>query len=342
VPFNVTIRNLARTVEVDEGETILEAALLAGIDYPCGCQSGNCGACKSELVSGEVDMIPYSDFALLPEERASGLILACRSVPWSDCEVAWAEPDEVAAHASRVMTCRVASIERMTHDVRRLRLEVESGGPFDFSAGQYARIVFDRLPPRDFSMANRPDEAVLEFHVRLLDGGVVSRYVADSLEEGEDVRVEGPMGVSYLREAHRGPIIAIAGSTGLAPILSIVETALAKRMPQPIHLYFGVRDERDLYCMDRLQALAAQHDNLSFVPVLSEPESETARRTGFVTDAVLGDFDDLDGAKAYIAGPPAMVEAAVPMLERLGVRRADCHYDAFYTEAEKAAVGGAA
>ena len=113
-------------------------------------------------------------------------------------------------------------------------------------------------------------------------------------------------------------------------------------MPQPIHLYFGVRDERDLYNMDRLEALADAHDNLTVVPVLSDPVAPTERRTGFVTDAVARDFADLDGAKAYVAGPPAMVEAAVPLLVRLGVRRADCHYDAFYTEAEKAAVGGAA
>jgi len=342
VPFNVTIRNLDRTIEVEPGETILEAAILAGVDYPCGCQSGNCGACKSTLVSGEVEMSPYSDFALLPEERERGLILACRSVPWSDCAVAWLEQDEMVMHASRVMTCRVAAIEALTDDVRRLKLDIESGGPFDFSPGQYARLTFGRLPGRDFSMANRPDEAGLEFHVRLLPGGTVSRFIADSLAVGDKVRIDGPMGIAYLRDSHRGPILAIAGSTGLAPILSIVATALDKGMPQPIHLYFGVRDERDLYDMDRLEALADAHDNLTVVPVLSDPVAPTERRTGFVTDAVARDFADLDGAKAYVAGPPAMVEAAVPLLVRLGVRRADCHYDAFYTEAEKAAVGGAA
>lgn len=340
----VSIRNVGRTIEVEAGETILEAAILAGIDYPCGCQSGNCGACKSELISGDVEMSPYSDFALLPEEKEQGLVLACRSVPWSDCEIGWLEPDEVVAHARRILTCRVVDLIDETHDVRRVLLEIEDGGPFDFTAGQYASVTFDDLPPRDFSMANRPGVKPLEFHVRHIDGGLVSRHVAEVLKVGDSVRVEGPFGVSYLRETHNGPIVAIAGSTGLAPVLSIVETALEKGMPQPILTYFGVRDERDLYLVDRLEKLAADHKNLRLETVLSEPVNATSHRTGFVSDAVASDFsrpNALDGAKGYVAGPPAMVEAAIDVLQNLGMRRQDCHADAFYTEAEKAAVESA-
>lgn len=339
--FKVTIRNVGQTVEVETGETILEAAILAGIDYPCGCQSGNCGACKSELTSGEVEMSPYSDFALLEEERDQGLVLACRAVPWSDCEIGWLEPDEVVAHARRILTCRVTKLIDETHDVRRVLLEIEDGGPFDFTAGQYASVTFADLPARDFSMANRPGVAPLEFHIRHIDGGIVSRHVAETLKVGDQVRVEGPIGVSYLRETHSGPIVAIAGSTGLAPVLSIVESALGKGFRQPILTYFGVRDERDLYLVDRLEKLATDHQNLRLETVLSEPSGATSRRTGLVSDAVASDFsrpDALDGAKGYIAGPPAMVEAAIDVLQSRGMRRQDCHADAFYTEAEKAAV----
>ncbi|HXP74795.1 MAG TPA: 2Fe-2S iron-sulfur cluster-binding protein [Stellaceae bacterium] len=333
--FAVTIRQHGGPISVEPGQTILEAALAECVPYPHGCRSGNCGACKSVLESGEVDLAPYSDYALTAEDRAQGLILACRATPWSDATVAWLETDEVVAHPLRQLICRVISLEDLTHDIKRVRLEIVSGGPFDFSAGQYAALRVATLPPRDFSMANRPDEPVLEFHVRHMTGGAVSRYIVQNLGVGETVRLEGPFGSAWLREHHSGPILAIAGGSGLAPIKSIVETALWRGARQPIHLYFGVRDERDLYLEDHFTALAATHPNLRFTPVLSEPLLPTARHRGFVHEAVAADLGDLDGAKAYIAGPPVMVEAATAMLLDAGMRRQDIHADAFYTEADK-------
>lgn len=336
--FKVRIRQWDEPIEVPTGATILDTAVDHGVPYPYGCQSGNCGACKSYLISGEVEMSPYSDFALSDEEKAQGLILACRSVPWSDCEVAWLEADDIVVHPRRMMTCKVVSIDDATHDIKRVRLSVESGGPFTFSAGQYASLRFADLPVRDYSMANAPDDKTLEFHIRRTEGGRTSQYVASALKPGDTVRVEGPFGTSHLRESHRGPVIAIAGGSGLAPIKSIVETALAKKMPQHIYLYFGVRDERDLYLEQHFHAIAERHRNFHFTPVLSEPSGETRRRRGFVHEAVAGDFDDLDGCKAYLAGPPAMVEAATRLLEGRGMRRIDIHADAFYTAAEMEAL----
>ncbi|HYM32486.1 MAG TPA: 2Fe-2S iron-sulfur cluster-binding protein [Candidatus Cybelea sp.] len=336
MPFRVKVRQLPEPLQVAEGQTILDAALSAGHDYPCGCQSGNCGACKSVLISGDVEMAPYSDYALTAEEKASGLVLACRSMPWSDVEIAWLEPDEVAAHPLRKLVCRVASIDAVTHDIRRVRLAIESGGPFSFSAGQYAEVTFDGLPARDFSMANRPDDAMLEFHIRAVSGGAVSHFVQSGVKVGDKVRVEGPRGVSYLREKHTGPIVAVAGGSGLAPIKSIVERIAALGLRQPVSLYFGVRDERDLYLEDHFRALNASHPNIAFTPVLSEPSGPTSRRKGFLSDVLAQDFADLDGAKAYLAGPPIMVETCVSALRKLGVRKEDCHADAFYTEADKA------
>lgn len=334
--FNVTIRNVGKPIKVEMGDTILASALAQGLAYPFGCESGNCGACKSTLFGGDVEMSPYSEFALSDGEKAQGLILACRAVPWSDCDVAWLEADEVAIHASRVLDCTVTAVDAMTHDIKRLRLNVERGGPYDFSAGQYARVTFPGLPPRDYSMANRPDEATLEFHIRLLPGGAVTPFVANSLKAGDRVKVEGPFGTAYFREKHTGPIIAAAGGSGLAPIKAIVETALAKGAAQPISLYFGVRDERDLYMEAEFRALEAKHKNLKFIPVLSERSGATARRTGYVADAIAADIENLDGYKAYLAGPPIMVETATRALEASGLLRQDIHADAFYTEADKA------
>ncbi|MBX9943963.1 MAG: 2Fe-2S iron-sulfur cluster binding domain-containing protein [Reyranella sp.] len=334
--FKVRIASVDRTIDVPTGATILETALDAGISYPFGCQSGNCGACKSHLVRGEVTMEGYSEFALSDEEKGRGLILACRAVPWDDCEVAWLEEDDLIVHPRRVLDCRVVGLDDATHDIKRVRLAIESGGPFDFSAGQFASVTFDGCPPRDYSMANVPGDPTLEFHVRRTAGGATSRHVAEKLSLGDSVRVEGPFGASYLRETHRGPIIAVAGGSGLAPIKAIVERALQKSLPQHIYCYFGVRTERDLYLHDHFSALAASHKNLHFIPVLSEGDG-MSRRCGLVHEAVAADFDEVDGCKAYLAGPPVMVEAATRLFEQRGMRRSDIHADAFYTAAEMAA-----
>src|SRR5215471_906903 len=175
--FAVTIRQHAESIAVEPGQTILEAALTQGVPYPHGCRSGNCGACKSVLEAGEVDLAPYSDYALTDEERAQGLILACRATPWSHGAVSWLETDEVVAHPLRQLIGRVIALKDLTHDIKRVRLAIVSGGPFDFSAGQYAALRVSTLPARDFSMANRPDDPVLEFHVRHMTGGAASHYI---------------------------------------------------------------------------------------------------------------------------------------------------------------------
>jgi CDP-4-dehydro-6-deoxyglucose reductase/ferredoxin-NAD(P)+ reductase (naphthalene dioxygenase ferredoxin-specific) len=336
--FTVTIQQHPEPITVEPGETVLEAALAQGVAYPHGCRSGNCGACKSQLQSGDIDLAAYSEFALSDEERAAGLILACRAMPWSDAAVSWLETDEVVAHPQRRMTCRVVGLDAMTHDIKRVRLAVEAGGPFTFSPGQYAALRFTGFPPRDYSMANRPEEPILEFHIRRTAPGSASAHVADGLALGDSVLVEGPFGSSWLRATHTGPIIAVAGGSGLAPIKSIVESALASGMRQPIHLYVGVRDERDLYLEDHFLELARRHANLRFTPVLSQPSGATRRRVGLVHEAAAADLADFDGAKAYLAGPPVMVEAATALFEARGLRRQDIHADAFYSEADKAAM----
>lgn len=336
--FKVRVVQAERTVDVLGGATILEAALDAGIDYPFGCQSGNCGACKSVLVRGAVGLAACSEFALSGAERARGLILACRARPREDCEVAWVEEDDLVTHPRRRLECRVVGLEDATHDIKRVRLSVEAGGPFDFSAGQFASVTFETCPPRDYSMANPPGDPVLEFHVRRTASGATSPHVFGRLALGDPVSVEGPFGPAYLRESHRGPIIAVAGGSGMAPIKAIVERALQKGLPQPIHFYFGVREPRDLYLHDHFAALARRHANLHFVPVVSEGASAGAR-SGLVHEALAADFATFDGCKAYLAGPPPMVEATARLLEQRGLRQGDIHADAFYTAAEMAAAG---
>ncbi|HJQ56494.1 MAG TPA: 2Fe-2S iron-sulfur cluster-binding protein [Vineibacter sp.] len=335
----IKIANTGAEISCRPGETILAAALEAGVLYPHGCQSGNCGACKSHLLDGQVEMDSYASFALMRDERARGQILACRAVPRTRCTVAWLELDDVIAHPRRTLAAVVVGIDDATHDIKRLMLRIESGEPFAFSAGQFASVSFPGTPARDYSMANRPGADLLEFHIRRMPDGTTSEHVAARVSLGDVVRVDGPFGTSFLRERHRGPVLAVAGGSGLAPIKSIVEQALALRLPQPISLYVGARHEQDLYLTEHFAALAATYANLRLVPVLSAPAGATDRRIGLLHEAIAADFATLDGCKAYVAGPPVMVEAVTATLTARGMRRIDVHADAFYSAAEMAAAG---
>jgi ferredoxin-NAD(P)+ reductase (naphthalene dioxygenase ferredoxin-specific) len=339
--LTVTVADLNQSAPAEEGETVLAALLAHGIGFAYSCQAGNCGTCKCELVSGDVLEMEYSEHALSPYERSRGIVLACRSQMWGDVVVRRLDSEDFVVHPSRVMRCRVAGIDNLTHDILRLTLEIVAGGPFTFSAGQYAQLELPVAPgiSRDYSMANRPDQPLLEFHVRVMPGGSVSQRIATALKVGDMVKVSGPMGTSYLRVQHSGPMLCIAGGSGLAPVKSIAETALASGFAEPVHLYFGVRAERDVYFETELARLQKRHDNFKPHIVLSEPAAPFSwntllpRRYGFVTDAVAADFESFTGCKAYFAGPPPMVDAATELVKARGVGLRDIHADAFFPAA---------
>ena len=354
--WTITVAGDPQSVPAEDGETVLDALLRHGVGFAYSCQSGNCGTCKCEYVAGDIFELEYSEHALSAGERSRGVILACRSQVWSDVQIRRLSAEEFVMHPSRGMQCRVVDLSFATHDVLQLRLAVESGGPYTFSAGQFAKLQFTFAPdtPRDYSMANRPDDPLLEFHIRCIAGGV-SGQIPSLLKLGDLVRVSGPFGTSYLRGEHSGPIIAIAGGTGLAPIRSIVATALGQGLHRPLHLYFGVRSERDVYAEAELRAWQARHPNLNVHVVLSEePGLESARhsqaspgagrlrRYGLVVDAVRGDFRDFQGFQAYLAGPPAMVDAATELLSAGGIPGRDIHADAFYSAVDPATAGTSA
>jgi CDP-4-dehydro-6-deoxyglucose reductase/ferredoxin-NAD(P)+ reductase (naphthalene dioxygenase ferredoxin-specific) len=249
------------------------------------------------------------------------------------------DPVSPAEAADRLVTCEVTAVEVVTPEIRIVRMRPVEGENFAYRAGQYARVAFGGFGERDYSIASRPvpGNPELAFHIRNMGGGGPSQYVAETLQAGERVAVHGPFGTTYLRPEKPGPILAICGGSGLAPMTAIVAEALAQGLTQPIHLYFGARRERDIYMEDHFRALAEQHPNFAFTPVLSDPDGPTARRTGLVHAAVAADTPTLTGCVAYLAGPPPMVEAAAAMCRDHGMAETDIHADAFIGEAERRA-----
>jgi CDP-4-dehydro-6-deoxyglucose reductase/ferredoxin-NAD(P)+ reductase (naphthalene dioxygenase ferredoxin-specific) len=332
----ITIVNQPITVPAS-GQTILQAALAADLPYPYGCRAGTCGTCKTRLLEGQVDTDGYAPEALSDAEAAAGLILACRARPRSDvvvqCLGEWLD----ALPPVRRLQARVVALETVARAVTRLHLEVH-GQPLSFLAGQYAELSFGGRPARAYSMANRPDDPILEFHIRHY-GGVASGYVTSHVGIGALVDLRGPLGGAYLREPLR-PLVAVAGSTGLAPIRSIVLTALARGHRELMHVFFGVRDEPDLYGVDELRSMAEGHPDFQITPVLSQPEQPPWFRTGLVHEALADTFASLAGYNVHLAGPPAMIEAATAAAIALGAERDAILADAFVPSSAAAPARG--
>lgn len=233
-------------------------------------------------------------------------------------------------HPVRELNCRVAALGYLTHDTKLIRLEILEGGPLAFSAGQYAKLVFPDVAEKYYSIASLPGDTGLEFHIRRTsDGSSSSHFVLDELSVGDAVEVTAPMGKSYFRTKHLGPVLCVAGGSGMAPIRCIVETALRDDPDRELHLYFGARDEPDIYLEDRFLELAEKHRNFTFTPVLSAPSGQTSRRTGFVHEAVAADIPSFEGWKAYLCGPPPMVNAMLELLRERRLAEDDIHADAF-------------
>jgi CDP-4-dehydro-6-deoxyglucose reductase/ferredoxin-NAD(P)+ reductase (naphthalene dioxygenase ferredoxin-specific) len=223
----------------------------------------------------------------------------------------------------------VVELVQATADIRIVRVAV-AGPPLSFQPGQFVSVGFGPLEGRDYSIASGPGEPELEFHVRDVGSGA-SRYAASVLQVGDRVRIGRPQGTAVLAPHSRRPILALAGGSGLAPIKSIVDAAAARAHPGPVHLYVGIRRPADLYLAGHFEALFGQRPGWRFVPVVAEPEEPGGLRTGLLPDVVGADFRTLAGMEAFLAGPPALVQALVPVLRGLGMAAVDIHADAFYT-----------
>src|ERR1700761_158062 len=244
--FNVRLEPVGIEFEVDEDETVLRGAFRQGLMLMHGCKEGQCAACKSFLLDGEVDLEKYSNFALNDFEKEEGWTLLCRAHAISDLEVELINYDEEVLRsgvALQTQTMRVDKIEALTHDIRRLVL---SGHDMKFKPGQYADIQIPGSEEvRSFSMANLPGQSSLEFMIKLYPDGKFSGLLADGgLKEGDEVEVTGPYGVFTLRQSDR-PLLFVGGGAGMAPILSLLRHMVDKGIDRKAIYYYGARTEQD-------------------------------------------------------------------------------------------------
>lgn len=341
-------------MEVDEDETILDAAFRQGIMLMHGCREGQCSACKSFILEGEVDMDTYSTFALPDFEEAEGFTLLCKAHAVSDLEIELINFDEDALrNALPIVTtdAEVEAIERLTADIFRLSLRLPDG-KLSFHPGQYVDIQMPDpgVKHRSFSMSNTlRDGDRLEFMIKLYPdayfAGMLDRAQAaggggsngkPALALGDKLTVVGPYGSFTLRESTRR-IVYIGGGAGMAPIYSLLTSMAEQELDREAIFYYGARTEADLFHRAELTALTERLPNFTFVPVLSHCAPDDASWTGergMVTDVVDRLEDGLADVDAYLCGPPPMVDAALALLERHGVPGGQIFFDKFTTTAD--------
>ncbi|TAM44274.1 MAG: CDP-6-deoxy-delta-3,4-glucoseen reductase [Gammaproteobacteria bacterium] len=330
--FKVRIEPSGHEFTVAEKETVLDAALRHGYTLPYSCRNGSCGTCKGKLRAGEVDYGVYEDKALSAAERAAGFALFCQAVPRSDLVIEAKELAAVAGIAIKTLPARVVKMEKAADDVMILSLKLPANQRLQFLAGQYVDILLKDNQRRSFSLANPPHaDEFLELHVRQVPNGLFTGHVFTQMKEKDLLRLRGPLGIFFLREESDRPAIFVAGGTGFAPIKGILEHAFARGIRRPLHLYWGVRAQRDLY-MDTLpRTWVRAHAHFKYTPVLSEPRPEERwdGRTGWVHDAVIADYPDLSGYEVYASGPPPMIEAVKKTFFARGLTPDRLFFDSF-------------
>ena len=340
--FQITVQPSGRAFSANAGEAILAAAIRSGVGLPYGCKDGACGSCKCKKLSGSVAHANHQAKALSADEEAAGFVLTCCARPLSDVVLESRQVTDESAYPIKKMPVRVSTLEKKSHDVMQVRLQLPAADTFRYHAGQYIEFILRDGARRAYSMANAPHTqttaAGVELHIRHLPGGKFTDHVFGAMKEKEILRVEGPFGSFFLREDSDKPIVLLASGTGFAPIKALLDHMQFKGITRPTTLYWGGRRPGDLYMHQWVVELAAQMPQLRYVPVVSDalPEDQWTGRTGCVHQAVLDDFADLSGYQVYACGAPIVVESArTAYTAQRGLPAEEFFADSFTSEADK-------
>jgi CDP-4-dehydro-6-deoxyglucose reductase len=315
---------------------VLDAALDAGINLPHSCKSGNCGACRARLLRGEVDYPNGKPLGLSDSEAAEGLILLCQAHPCTDLSLETFEVIAADLALVKRLPCRIERAERWSHDVMSVYLRLPAAERFEFKPGQYIDILLSGGRRRSFSIASPPhDSCLLELHVRRAPGGEFTEQLFTGGISNALLTIEGPLGHFIYRPPTRlssgkdAPMLLVGGGTGLAPLMSMLRHVIENGLRREMWLYWGVRNERDLYARASLEQMTRRCADLRYLAVLSEPSAQWHGRRGMVHQSVLGDIEQLERYDVYASGPPAMIEAVRSEFMRRGVAAARLSFDSF-------------
>lgn len=342
--YNVTIEPTGEVIEVEEGQTILQAALRQGVWLPFACGHGTCATCKVQVLEGDVEIGAASPFALMDIERDEGKVLACCATVQSDVTIEAdidVDPDFLG-HPVADFRATVSAIVELSPTIKGLHLQLDR--PMAFQSGQYVNLDLPGIDgSRAFSLANPSGQASeVELHVRLVEGGAATGYIHQQLKVGDRLQLSGPYGQFFVRGSQPGDLIFMAGGSGLSSPQSMILDLLEQGDSRQITLFQGARNVAELYNRELFEGLAREHGNFTYVPALSQASDDPSWQgfKGFVHDAAKAHFDGrFSGHKAYLCGPPPMIDAAISTLMQGRLFERDIFMERFLTAADGAGDG---
>ncbi|UCD52217.1 MAG: 2Fe-2S iron-sulfur cluster binding domain-containing protein [Phycisphaerales bacterium] len=331
-PCRVTI-NEEREVTVQGGKSLLSSLVDEKIFIPSACGGrGTCGLCKVKVLEGAGPLLPTEEPYLDEEERESNVRLSCQVKIRNDLKIEL--PAELLA--VQEYRCRCAKITDLTHDIKLFRFELIEPQTMDYIPGQYVQLLAPAYGKRReevyraYSIASDPAENnIIELIIRLVPGGICTTYCFEHLEEGDEVRINGPYGDFRLSETN-APAVFIAGGSGMAPIKSILHHMKNTGSQRRGVYYFGANSTNELFMTDLMRQFESELPSYRYVPVVARPENNGWNgETGLVTEAVQRGLKDAAAYEAYLCGSPGMIDAAVKVLMELGVTEDKIFYDKF-------------
>jgi benzoate/toluate 1,2-dioxygenase reductase component len=322
---------VTRFIECKTGEKVLDAAFRARINLPMDCSDGVCGTCKCRAESGSYDLGgDYIEEALSDDEKERGLVLTCQMVPQGDCVIAVPASSTACKTEQIRFDASVARVEPHNDAAVVIELEVDASAPA-FLAGQYVNIdVPGSGQHRSYSFSSAPGESRISFLIKKIPGGVMSTWL-EIAQQGNKLQLTGPLGSFYLRPVQR-PLLFLAGGTGLAPFLSMLEVLARENSQQKVHLIYGVTRDLDLVLVDALDAYAAKLPNFSYTTVVADANSKHPCK-GWVTEHIPHDALNDGEVDVYLCGPPPMVDAVRKHFDDSGVKPNSFHYEKFTANA---------
>lgn len=329
---------VTRFIDCGDNEKVLDSAFRQRINLPMDCSDGVCGTCKCRAESGSYDMgDDYIEDALTQEEAGSGLVLTCQMVPRSDCVIAVPVPSTACKTGTAQFDATVREAVRFDDAAYELVLDSSQNAPV-FLPGQYVNI---RIPGSDqhrsYSFSSAPGSACMRFFIKQVPGGLMSTWLS-AAQPAQTVQMTGPLGSFYLRPVSR-PLLMLAGGTGLAPFLSMLEVLAAQELTQPIHLIYGVTRDQDLVMVDRLEDYAARIPGFTFTTCVADSQTVHLRQ-GYVTQHMSPEVLHGGNVDVYLCGPPPMVDAVQKHFAAACIEPAQFYYEKFVSTA--AAVANAA
>lgn len=335
--YSVRLEPIGVDMEVNEDETVLQAAFRQGITLMHGCKEGQCSSCKSVLIDGDAEHEDFSTFALSETEQDEGKVLLCRLFAYSDLEIELLNYDEEVLSnwiPAKKVSGKISAIEILTHDMREIAVDLDEA--LEFRAGQYADITIPGTGvTRSYSMANAPSEIdTLSFIIKIYPQGAFSGLLDGRLRVGDPIELEGPFGTSFRNQNHDGPMLLAGGGSGMAPLWSILNDLVESGVDKPVRLFYGARAKRDLFYLDEIAAIAGKLDDFEFIPALSDlaPGEDWDGATGFIHEIVARSYGMSgrdENLEAYACGPPPMVDAVLPVFQAIGIDADNIHLDKF-------------